>query len=673
MSYGKGGFRKRSRTVIMIVLAVAIILFYYYRLMQLQIVNGDYYSALAQRSISSTTAIPAARGEILDRYGRPIAVNTTGYTICFQRNFMEYGEENRIILDLAQLLTSTGEEWNDSLPVTRTSPYAFEEGKEDSAEYLKEFLRLNGYASVENCLDALYERYGLSEEDYSEEEKRLIAGVRYEMELRGFNGSNDFVFSSDISVSTAAKIEELSYKYKGVAIGEALSRKYVSSSLAPHVVGVTGAMSAAEYETYKKLGYNMNDKVGKFGAEEAFEEYLKGTDGKRLIIQDNNGVVTSENDITEAVPGNSVVLTLDFKLQEKLQEIIDNHMVWLKEKNGMGKDVTAISMVVLDVSDGGVLAMAQNPSFDLNSYFTDYSSLITDEAMPLFNRACNGLYRPGSTFKTITSLAGLSEGQITGSSTITCRHVYDYYDDYQPTCLGTHGAINVKSALGVSCNVFFYELGRRLGITKVMEYASLCGYGQKTGIELDEASGRLATPETAAELGKQWYNGDVLQASIGQSDTAVTPLQMATLAMTLANNGTRYKTHILKEVKSFDLSETVYTYEKEVMETIEAGSEVFDAIKQGMIKSANGTGSGEIGLTDFKLVQAALKTGTPQVTETVTNHCILGYAPADDPQVAFAVMQEGGAYSAKIIREFLQYYFTEEPATSPEDYGTLLD
>lgn len=672
MGIDRGGFKKRSRTVIMIVLALSIILFYYYRLMQLQIVNGEYYDALAKRSYMSSSSITAARGEILDRYGRPIAVNSTGYSICFQRNFMDYGTENETIYGLIGMLSETGEKWNDTLPITQTSPFSFSEGEDKTIEYLKKKLRLNSYATVENCLDALYDKYDLNETEYTDEAKRLIAGVRYEMDLREFSASNDFVFADDVSVTTAAKIEELSFKYKGVAIKEELEREYVAPTSAPHVVGVVGAMSAAEYEEYKNIGYNMNDEVGKFGAEKAFESYLKGTDGERLIVQDQYGNITSESNTKEAIPGNSVVMTLDLKLQNKLQEIIENHAEWLKAKNSYGKDVTAISIVVLDVSDGGVLAMAQTPSFDLSTYYEDYSKLVSDSAQPLFNRACSGLYRPGSTFKTVTALAGLSEGKINSTSTVTCKHVYDYYEDYRPSCLGTHGAINVVTALGVSCNVFFYDVGRRLGITKIVEYANLCGLGQKTGIEIDEAAGRVASPEVSQSFGKSWYNGDVLQAAIGQSDTAVTPLQMANLAMTIANNGVRYETHILKEVKNFDLTNTVVEYEPKVAVKLNVDQSVFDAVKAGMINSANLSGSA-YGLTGFRLVQAAIKTGTPQVTETVTNHCTIGFAPADDPQIAFAVMQEGGFYSPKIIRELLQYYFTEETATSPESYGVLLN
>ncbi len=646
-------------------------LFYYYRLMQLQIVRGDYYSALAERSFSSSTSVPAARGEILDRFGRPIAVNKAGFSVCFQKNFIKKGEENKTIFSLINLLTETGESWNDTLPITKEEPFAFKEGEESSVEYLKKKLRLNSYATVENCLDALFETYGLEESEYTPNEKRLIVGVRYEMDIREFAPSNDFVFASDVSNTTAAKIEELSYLYSGVVIKETLKREYVEPTLAPHLVGVVGAMNANEYETLKTKGYKMNDWIGKFGAEKVFENYLKGTDGTRLTVQDQYGNITSVNETKEAVPGNSVMLTVDLKLQEKVQEIIENHAEFLKTHGKNGKDVTAISMVVLDVEDGGVLAMAQTPSFDLSSYYNDYSTLVSDKNQPLFNRATTGLYRPGSTFKVVTSLAGLCEGAITPTSTITCKHVYDYYDDYRPTCLGTHGAINVSWALGYSCNVFYYEIGRRIGISKVVKYATLVGYSQKTGIELDEVSGRISSPETSKYYGKEWYNGDVLQASIGQGETTVTPLQMACCAMTIATGGTRYQAHILKEVKSFDLSKTTLEYEPVVAEQIKADPEIFKAIKNGMINSANQS-STYYGLTGFNLVQAAIKTGTPQVTETITNHCTIGFAPADNPKIAFAVMQEGGAYSAMIIREVLRYYFTEESATSPENQGTLL-
>ena len=670
MKTAQGGFQKRSRVVILICIIVAVILCYYYRLMQLQIVNGAYYSALAESSFSSSSAILAARGEIIDRNGRPYAVNTIGYNIVFQRNFLPKETENQTILELASLLSASDEKWNDTLPISKNAPFIFNEGEEAAAEALKTKLRLNSYATAENCLDALYQKYSLAESDYTAEQKRLIAGVRYEMEKREFSSNNDYVFSTGVSVSTAAKFSELSFKYEGVEIVSQSERAYVASTSAPHIIGIVGAMNETEYETYKAQGYKMSDYVGKFGAEQAFESYLKGTDGKRLVTQDKYGNITSVNETVEARPGDTVVLTLDQTLQNGLQEIIAEHFSWLQARGGEGKDVEGISMVVLDVSDGGVLAGANYPSYDLNNYYEDYSELLTAEGNPLFNRFCNGLYRPGSTFETMVSLAGLTEGIINPSSTVTCKHVYDYYDDYQPSCLGHHGAINVMQALGYSCNIFYYDVGRRLGVTKFMEYAALCGYSSKTGIEIGEATGRLAGPETAESLGLSWYNGDTLQAAIGQSETTVTPIQMATAAMTLANNGVRYKTHILKEVRSYDLSQTVYEYEPEVLAKIDASDEVFAAIKQGMINSANSTGSA--GLASLK-VKAAIKTGTPQVTEKKVNQCMIGYAPADNPQIAFAVMQENGYYTYRLVRNFLEFYFSEKEVTTPDDIGVLLD
>lgn len=665
-----GAFKKRGRVIILIALVSAIMLCYYYRLMQLQLVKGAYYTALSQSSFSSSSSVSAARGEILDRNGRPFAVNTIGYNIIFQRNFLPREKENETILELSALLSAVGEKWNDTLPITEETPPTFREGEESAVAALKEKLRLNDYATAENCLDALYEKYSLSDKEYTEKEKRLIAGVRYEMEKREFSSANDFVFASSVSPATAAKFSELSFKYEGVEIVELSERAYVASSSAPHIIGVVGAMNESEYSQYKTLGYKMNDYVGKFGAEKAFEEYLRGTDGKKIITQDKYGNITSVNETEAAKPGDTVVLTLDQNMQNGLQNVIAEHFSWLKAQGGEGKNVKGISMVVLDVSDGGVLAGANYPSYDLNDYYEKYSELLNAEGNPLFNRFCNGLYRPGSTFKTVVSLAGLSEGVINPHSTVNCRHVYTFYDDYQPSCLGHHGNINVMQALGYSCNIFYYDVGRRLGVSKFMEYAAALGYSSKTGIEIGEATGRLAGPETAESLGLNWYNGDTLQAAIGQSETTVTPLQMATAAMTLANGGTRYKTHILKEVRSYDLGGTVYKYEPEVLKEIEMSDEVYNAIKQGMINSANGTGSA--GLASLK-VQAAIKTGTPQVTEKKVNQCMIGYAPADNPQIAFAVMQEEGYYTYRLVRNFLEFYFSEKEITTPDDIGVLLD
>lgn len=261
----------------------------------------------------------------------------------------------------------------------------------------------------------------------------------------------------------------------------------------------------------------------------------------------------------QPVPGDTVILTLDMELQKAAQNALDEEIQSLRQlpaTQGNGKfannghDVRSGSVVVLDVKNGGVLACASWPNYDLSTYNADYNDLIADPDKPLFNRALNGTFAIGSTMKPLVAAAALTEGTITPTTTITCTKAYDYYDPFVVYCLGRHGSINVAKALQESCNYFFFEVGRLLKIDKLNQYTRQFGLGQKTGIEVGEAAGVMAGPEYSASLGQQWMPGDTLGAAIGQSDNLFTPIQLASYAMALANDGVRYKTHLVQSVRS---------------------------------------------------------------------------------------------------------------------------
>ena len=662
---------------------------YSIRLFQIQIVDGDEYADLASRSASTEVPISASRGEILDTYMRPMAVNRTSFSVVFDGAFFPRGsgeeeqrQQNTIILTLTNLLAENGEEWSDTLPVTEETPFEFKEGRDNSIATLKSTLRMAEYATAEQCMDALAERYHLT--GYSQAEQRTIAGVRYEMELREFSLNNPFTFSSDISEDTYNWILENSSRFPGVNVQTTPVREYVSQDIAAHLIGTVGPIYAEEYEALREKGYLLNDIVGKSGIESALEESLRGQNGVSTIRKDSDGNVTEKTVTTAPVPGDTVVLTLDSSLQEAAQDALANQIATLRAQaeGSNGQDVKSGAVVLLDVKTGGVLVCATWPNYNLSTYNADYNELIADPDKPLFNRALNGTFAIGSTMKPGVALAALTEGIINADSRpVSCvpalgksRGTYTYYADsgYAPTCLGIHGRSNVIYALQESCNVFFYDVGRMLGIDKMNEYSTVYGLGQKTGIEVGESQGILAGPAYRQSLGLAWNPGDTCSAAIGQSDNAFTPIQLAAYAMTIANNGVRYKTHLVQSIISYDGTET--PVEPEVAASVELSQSAIDTVRQGMRQvMTDGTASWAFRNASY---EAAGKTGTAEAGNGGSDHgTFIGYAPYDDPEVAIAVVLENGTShpASGVAKEVLDAYFESKTAgTAPLPEGELL-
>lgn len=308
----------------------------------------------------------------------------------------------------------------------------------------------------------------------------------------------------------------------GVSFTPAVQR-VGSGTLAPHVLGRVGQMSPEEWEVYQDRGYAMDETVGKDGAEGAFESYLHGTPGQKVLETDKDGRITGETNAVQPQAGRDVTLTLDRDLQAAaetaLAGFLDRH-----------PQATGGALVALDVRDGGVLAMVSQPGYDAASFSADYAALSQDEAHPLMNRAVQGLYAPGSTFKLVTAAAALEEGFLTPETQILDTGRYTYYKSPQPQCWlyrqegKTHGLETVSEAIADSCNIFFYDAGRRVGIDMLGQYARALGLGEKTGIELaGEQAGVVAGPEYTASVGGTWYEGSVLSAAIGQENNRFTP------------------------------------------------------------------------------------------------------------------------------------------------------
>ncbi len=674
--------KAKARYMVLSLLLVAVFLLYGVRLMEVQIVQGEDYRAKAERTSSKDVAIRATRGEIVDRYGRPLAVNRMGYNIIFDKAFMKADSENQTILTLIQTLTKSGEEWNDTLPLSRTAPYTFDTARPEEVASLKERLRLNVYATEQNVMDTLVERYKI--EGVTPDEARLIAGVRYEMELREYSLTVPFTFAEDVSIDTVLTIEENSIDLPGVDIQDMAIREYVDGTIAPHILGRIGPIYAEEYAELKEKGYSYNDVVGKEGIEKVFEDYLRGEDGVRTIEQNARGDEITSSVREEPKPGNTVVLTIDKHLQQVAQNSLEARIKELQQtaKAGNGAESQAGAAVVLNVKTGEVLAMATYPSYNLNTFKTDYNNLVKDELQPLFNRATQGLYMPGSTFKPVVAIGGLEEGTVEPSSTVTCTRVYNFWESYPATCMGYHGATNVMKALQVSCNIYFYDVGRRLGIDNINKYAHQLGLGVKTGLELPEKAGVISNPQYRKELAENnpkldgtWYPGNVAQAAIGQLDTAVTPLQLAQMAATIANNGVRYNSRLVQSVMSNDYDQVIKNFESVVANDLNAKQSTMDAVRQGMLMASKpgGSASGTFGSYPIDI---ASKTGTPQAGKTVNNAAFVAFGPYENSEIAVSVVVEKGGSGylvGPILKDiFDAYFFSKSDAQKPVVENTLL-
>ena len=656
-----------------------------------QMIHGAEYLARSQNSIAETQTVEAARGDILDRYGRVLVSNRVTYQVALNTDAMEKNR-NDILLALIRIARDAGVEWEDTLPITAQPPFRYttdtpfqypttdEEGSPTTS-----LTRLGRLAvkmkwiddptadgaqgaplpTAEELLEKMRESFQLELEGA---DMRAVAGVLYELYYRSMvNSWPPYVFAEGVDIDFISKVKEQGLS--GVEIEAATVRTY-NTEYAAHLLGRVGAIE--NWDAYKDLDldgdgtpdYEMDDTVGKEGAELAFESYLRGTAGVREVERNTSGKVVSEKWTTAPQPGDNVVLTIDIDLQKQVEDILSQAIPQLASE-----DTEGAACVVMDVNRAEVLASASYPSYHLATYSADLAENSADPLKPFLNRAFQGVYAPGSTFKMVTAVAGLESGIIEPDTEIMDTGVYTYYQDDGPQCWywrqyrRKHGLVNVSEALEVSCNVFFFDVGRRVGIQGLQEFAAKFGLGEPTGIELYEETGVMAGPEYTQSMGQTWYEGSTLSVAIGQESSQFTPLQLANYIATLVNGGTRYSAHLLKEVKSSDFSQVLYTYEPEVLDSIDIQPENLDAVKAGMLALTTGKGSLARYFQDLP-VQVGAKTGSAQVNaETESNAVFVCFAPYDDPQIAISlVVEKGGSGStlASIAADILRYYFSAE-------------
>ena len=664
------------RMLLLIAVACVIMGLYAMRLIFLQLVNGDDFKAKATNTTDYNFTVTAARGDIVDSAGRRIATTATSYNVVLNKLLMGDRDLDAMLQQIVELLRENGESWNDTLLIGQPDAagrYAFTDDDSSASDQkqladMKETLGLQQYATANDVMEMLVEKNEL--QGFSLEWQRVLAGIHYEMDRQAFSNVNNFVMAENVSAATVATIKEHSLQLPGVEIVETSARSYDQSDIIPAVLGRVGKITAEKWKvtdsngqvTYplREKGYNMNDVLGISGLESVYEDELRGKDGVETITRNSDGVIVDTRLTTVPEPGHTVQLTIDSNFQRAVDKALAENIDMINRVYNTGTmKAAAGAVVVLDVKDGSVMAASNYPSYDQNLYASNYSEYSSDPSLPLFNRALQGLYTPGSTFKPAVAVAALDSGLINQYSTVYCNGVYNYFMDYHPRCTrhGHSGNIDVITAIKWSCNVFFYDVGRRLTSDVYDAYAYKLGLGQRTGVEVGEALGRLTTKNDSN------YTASLdVQAAIGQGNTVVTPIQLATYAATLANNGTRYRTHFVKAILDTNTGEVLSETKPEVMDVIEGTGNTFELVRQGM-KQVPSTISGKISSYP---VPIACKTGTPQRSETYAsgkhylNAMMVAYLPADDPQIAIGITIEYGGYGARtgdLVVDIANAYF----------------
>ena len=675
------------RMILLIAAACAVMGLFVLRLIFLQLVNGDDFKAQATNTTDYNFTVTAARGDIVDSSGRRIATSTTSYNVVLNKLLMGDRDLDTMLQQIVELLRENGESWNDTLLIGQPDAaghYEFTDDDTSTSDQkqladMKDTLGLQQYATADDVMEMLVEKNNL--QGFSLEWQRVLAGIHYEMDRQAFSNVNNFVMAENVSAAAVATIKEHSLQLPGVEIVETSARSYEQSDIIPAVLGRVGKITAEKWKvtdsdgnvTYplRDKGYNMNDILGISGLESAYEDELRGKDGVETITRNSDGVIVNTALTTVPEPGHTVQLTIDSEFQKAVDQALAKNVEWIRNSYADSKQASAGAVVVIDVKTGGVLAVSNYPSFDQNLYAANYSAYSEDENMPLFNRALQGLYTPGSTYKPSVAVAALDTGLINRYSTVLCNGVYTYYKDYHPKCTrhGHSGNIDVVTAIKWSCNIFFYDVGRRLTSDVYDAYAYKLGLGQRTGVEVSEALGRLTTKNDS-----NYTESLDVQAAIGQGNTAVTPIQLATYAATLANRGTRYRTHFVKAILDSNTGKTLEETQPEVMDVVEDKGETFDLVREGMLGVAQTIPA----LANYPHT-IACKTGSPQRSEGYyagstykhyTNAAMIAYGPAEDPEIAIGIVVEyggSGVRTGTLVADIFNAYYAMKDGTLTVD------
>ena len=704
-----------TRFRVMAAMALAVLAIYLVVLFNTQVVHHEEYLAKSIQTITRMENVEASRGIITDRSGRTLVTNQSTYSLTFDASLLKPGEnQNDAILRLVTLCRDQGVAWEDNLPLSldgaahftvdtltdtqksrffsylrdlkptrellaayvRQHPELLKPPKEGETaldpatakdtELLKQTnsaaltnsLLLNAGVTPAKLFDWMREDMKLSD-NYSDSDARLILGVRYELKLRKLGANNNaYVLAQNVDVAFCSLISD--GQFQGAKIIRSSARQY-ATTYATHILGTVGRIPDYTDE-WEDRGYLMDDTIGLSGAEAAFEDYLRGTDGKRMISVNSDGKITGEYYSVEPRSGYTVELTVDLKLQQAVEDTLAAKVAQLNQKDHL--DSRGAAAAVIKVGTGEILSLASYPTFDLSTWRQDYAELSSDPATPMLNRAASSAYAPGSTLKPATAVAALESGATTPSETLFDTGYWKY-----PSTTwngGTwcwkhsgHGKVNATTAITNSCNYYFAEMGYRMGLDTLNEYYSALGLGEPTGIEIGEKTGRQATNEGGSNQAP-W-------AAYGQADQLYTPLQLANYIATLVSGGQHCPAHLLKSVKSYDNSEIIATGDTTPLNTLNISDSTLQAVKKGMYGY---TQPGGMVYSYFKdcIVSAGAKTGTAQLGGGLKNNGVfVAFAPYDDPEIAIALVLEkgdAGAALASTAVTILNSYFSRESTGS---------
>ena len=670
----------RKRVGALLLLFCMILSFFGFKLYDMQVIStGGSTNNIT--TFETRTRVKAARGNILDAKGNVLVTNRASYDLVLNHYVLTSSKNpNDTLLKLVELCREQGIEYTDHLPLSKEAPFEYTLSDYNSTwqGYFQTFLasrdNLDSDITASMLMEKLRESYFIPE-SWGDVDARAVLGLRYELSLRNCVGSlSNYVFLSDVNTDTLAAVLELNVP--GMTVEASTVRQY-STKYAAHILGYIGAMSADQWSHYKQIeGYSMDALVGQDGLEKAFEEYLHGTDGTRVDVVTKAGTLVKSYYIEEPKAGQNVQISIDLNLQAAAEDALSITMENLRDPlvnlEGDGLDAAGAAVVAMDIKTGQVLVCGSYPTYDLSTLFQDYDKLMNADYQPMFNRALQAEYPPGSTYKMSMTIAGIDNYAITSTDRIYDAGKFLKYEGFSASCLqytnyGTsHGTIDCTDALKYSCNYFFYELADRLTINAIDATAKGLGLGEKTGVELYERLGHRSNPETKAMLhtgdDARWYTGDRILTGIGQSENRFTPMQLCSYLSTIVNRGTRYKATFLNRVVSSDYREVVFENSAEVMSQIKISNTAVNAVMQGMEKAAHESGGTARRIFGDYPIRVAAKTGTAQTGDKrySDNGAFVCYAPADDPQIAVVVYGERAGHGRSmgdVAKAILDAYF----------------
>lgn len=668
----------RFNITMVIIFVVGIILMI--KLFDLQIVHGDEYRQESNTRLTRETTLKAARGNILDSSGNKLVSTKLEYNVEIYKTKIDTTTLNNTLLLFAKTLETNGDSYVDTFPIS-VDPFEYSGNNFDS---WKKSNNIDENATAEDAFNWFKKRYKVETGNTSDDRK--VITLRYAIEMNGYSSTRSVTIAKNISNVTRDTLNVMSEDYPGISTSSRPTTQYNYGTLASHILGYVGPISDSELQANPE--YDLNDFIGKAGIEKVFEKYLKGEDGVRQVDMSVDGVVTDEYVSKEAVSGSDVVLTIDANLQAATEKALEDDIKDMQSGKLSGaSNADQGAAVVINVKTGEILAMASYPNYD-PSLFTNgisqnnWDNYRNDSRHPLVNKAISDISAPGSTFKMVTAIAGLQTGKIDTNTYINCTGHYTYFNDYQPWCWlrRGHGAQNVTSAIEHSCNYFFYETGRRVGIKDLAKTATELGLGQKTGIELpDEAQGNLASPETLSK-GDVWAAGYTIQAAIGQLYNAFTPIQMAKYTAMIANGGKNLDVSIIKSINNPDGTQVSRNDLNSYVNSnlglgensgadLEISSSDLDAVRQGMKNVTSDDGGTAVQYFRNFNISVGGKTGSA-TTAYGTNSWFVGFAPFDDPEIAVAVFVKNGrhgAYTAPVARDIFAQYFGMNDTQITED------